>query len=77
MKISDWLLNHYKKKFGDDLVVLDHSTGSTWNDGGAWNYTVVSVGGQIIGIKMESDYRTDDLRVVKLKAVPTVRYVEA
>ncbi len=76
-KLSNWLLNYYKKKFGEDIVVLDHSTGSTWNDGGAWNYTIVQRGNEIFGIKMESDYNTDKLDVVKLKAQPTVKYVPA
>jgi len=76
MKIGDWLLSHYKKRFGDDIVVLDHSTGATWNDGGSWNYTIVQQGDRIFGIKMDSDYASDGLETVNLKAVPTVKYVE-
>lgn len=74
-KISDWLLSHYKKKFGDDLVVLSHSTGSTWNDGGNWNNTIVKVNGEILNISMPSDYKSDALDVTKMKAVMKETYV--
>lgn len=75
MKISDWLLGHYKKKFGDDLVVLDHTHGPTWNDGGGWNNTIASVGGEILQIYMPSDYNSDRLEVTKMKKVMKPSYV--
>lgn len=75
MKISDWLLGHYKKKFGEDLEVLEHGTGSTWNDGGAWNDTTVRVGGEILRIYMPSDYNTDNLEVKKMRSILVTRYV--
>lgn len=76
-KISDWLLGHYKKKFGQDLVVLEHHTGSTWNDGGSWNNTIVDVGGETLMISMPSDYNTDRLDVTKLKKVMKESYEPA
>jgi hypothetical protein len=75
MKISDWLLNHYKKKFGYDLVVLQHNSGSTWNDGGEWNDTIVKCGGEVLRIYMPSDYQCDNLQVTKMKAVMAEIYV--
>lgn len=79
MKISDWLLSHYKKKFGQDLVVLQHDHGSTWNDGGGWNDTIVKVGGEILRIYMPSDYRQDHLEVTKMEVVmkPSYKPIEA
>ncbi len=77
MKISDWLLNHYKKKFGNNLVVLSHEHGSTWNDGGGWNNTVIKVGGKILQIYMPSDYNTDKLEITEMKAVLKEVYVPA
>lgn len=75
MKISDWLLSHYKKKFGEDLVVLQHDHGSTWNDGGGWNDTIVKCGDEILRIYMPSDYCCDKLEVTRLKAVMKETYV--
>lgn len=75
MKISDWLKGHYKKKFGDDLVVISHETGSTWNDGGSWNKTIVKVKGEILSIYMPSDYNSDRLEVTKMKAVMKEVYI--
>lgn len=75
MKINDWLLSHYKKRFGDDIIVLDHDEGPTWNDGGYWNSTIVQRGNEIFKIYMHSDYRSDDLEVIKLKATTKTIYV--
>lgn len=75
MKIPDHLLSRYKKRFGDDIKILDHSSGPTWNDGGSWNYTIIQTGEETLGVKMESDYRVDDLDVVKLKTVLKPHYV--
>lgn len=74
MKISTWLLNYYKEKFGDDIVVLDHSTGPTWNDGGSWNNTIVKRGKEAFQIYMPSDYNTDDLRITKVAEIMKVIY---
>ncbi len=74
MKIGDWLLGHYKKKFGEDLVVLEHKTGSTWNDGGSWNWTLVKCNGEIFSIDMPSDYQTDNLKITKMKPVSKIVY---
>lgn len=75
MKIDDWLLLHYKKKFGNDLVVLDHATGATWNDGGTWNTTIAKVGEEIIQIHMPSNYQCDRLEVKKMEVVMTPSYM--
>lgn len=73
MKIGDWLLGHYKERFDPDgtkgFIVLQHDTGSTWNDGGSWNSTIVQVGNEVIKIDMSSDYNCDKLEVTKMKTV--------
>ena len=75
MKISDWLLSHYKKKFGDDIVILQHDHGSTWNDGGGWNTTIIKTRDKILHVHMPTDYRSDDLQVTEMKQVMTPTYV--
>lgn len=67
--MPDYLLNKYKKKFGESLVVLDHAHGSTWNDGGSWYRTVVKYKGEILQIYMPSDYQEDKLEITKMKMV--------
>jgi hypothetical protein len=78
MKIGPWLESFYKKKFDPDgtkgFKVLDHSTGSTWNDGGSWNFTVVEVGGEVLSISMPSNYNYDKLDITKMKRVMREAY---
>ncbi len=73
MKIGDWLLNHYKKRFDPDgtkgFKVIDHAHGPTWNDGGAWNRTIILLNGEFIEVFMPSDYNTDKLGTRKMKSV--------
>ena len=75
MKISDWLLSHYKKKFGEDLIVLQHDHGPTWNDGGGWNTTIVQCGDKIFRIYMSTDYRSNDLEVTEMKVIMKPTYI--
>lgn len=74
MKMSDWLLSHYKKRFGEDIVVLQHDSGPTWNDGGGWNTSIINCGDEVLRVHMPTDYRCDDLQITKMKAVMKVVY---
>lgn len=74
MKMSDWLLNHYKKKFGE-FEVLEHVGGSTWNDDGSWYSTVIKTKDGILNVHMASDYGQDQLIITKMKAVMKEVYV--
>ncbi len=71
MKISDWPLGYYKERFDPDgtkeFVVLKHDRGSTWNDGGRWYKTIVRCNDEILEIYMPTDYRSDDLKITKMK----------
>ncbi len=73
MKIPDHLKQLYIKKFDPDwsrgFQVLEHVGGSTWNDGGSWYTTIIRVGDEILMVHMPSDYKTDDLKITKMKAV--------
>ena len=73
MKISEWLLGHYKKRFGE-FTVLQHDSGSTWNDGGSWSTTIIKCGGEILKVHMPSDYNCDNLEVTKMKTVMKETY---
>lgn len=75
MIISPWLLNEYKKKFGNDIKILEHKEGSTWNDGGSWYTTILKTSDKIIRVHMPSNYQTDKLEITKMKAVMKEVYI--
>jgi hypothetical protein len=53
---------------GSTLVEYYH--GSTWNDGGAWHTAIYKLpDGTLCRVKMESDYRPNDLIVEQVREV--------
>lgn len=76
--VPSWLIQTYQKKFDPnrikDLLILEHHSGPTWNDGGSWYTTTLRCGDEILRVHMKSDYRQDDLEVTKMKLVMKETY---
>lgn len=60
-----------------DSVLVEAFHGETWNDGGSWHSAIFKLpDGNLLRVKMESDYHPNILRVetVREVSVTTKRY---